>query len=77
MIGRCLKTGVLASLLGAVCTTGCAGWGHSVRMPADPREHAAMRQAIRDTPLLERPDRAGHFFGNTVRWIHRSWSQGG
>ncbi|MGO8751302.1 MAG: hypothetical protein ACLQNE_35590 [Thermoguttaceae bacterium] len=30
-------------------------------------ERAAQRQEIRQTPLLERPNRPGHFYGNTVR----------
>lgn len=28
------------------------------------------REAIKATPLLERPDRLGHVYGNTVRWIY-------
>lgn len=28
------------------------------------------RETIRQTPLLERPNRPGHFYGNTVRWLH-------
>lgn len=28
------------------------------------------RQAIRETPLLDRPNRPGHFYGNTVRRVH-------
>jgi hypothetical protein len=30
---------------------------------------AARREAIREMPLLERPNRPGHFYGNTVRRI--------
>jgi hypothetical protein len=30
-------------------------------------ERAVQRQEIRQTPLLERPNRPGHFYGNTVR----------
>jgi hypothetical protein len=32
---------------------------------------AAQRRAIRQMPLLERPDRFGHFIGNTVRRRYR------
>lgn len=32
---------------------------------------AAEREAIRQTPILQRPSRPGHFYGNTVRRIHR------
>ncbi len=77
MIMRCLKTGVLGAVLGAACAAGCAGGPGSARMPADPVQRAAMRQSIRDTPLLERPDRPGHIYGNTVRRLHRRWSDGG
>lgn len=28
------------------------------------------RAQIRQMPLLERPNRPGHFYGNTVRWLH-------
>ncbi len=38
-------------------------------------ENAAVRQAIRVTPLLERPDRPGHFYGNTVRRINERRAQ--
>ena len=50
----------------------------AVRSPDAPREtpttvseNAARRQSIRQTPILERPDRVGHFYGNTVRRRHR------
>jgi hypothetical protein len=29
--------------------------------------NAATRQAIKSMPILERPNRVGHFYGNTVR----------
>jgi hypothetical protein len=31
---------------------------------------AAQRQAIREMPLLMRPNRPGHFYGNTVRRLY-------
>lgn len=31
---------------------------------------AEVREQIRETPLLERPNRAGHFYGNSVRRLH-------
>jgi hypothetical protein len=35
------------------------------------------RQQIRQMPLLERPNRPGHFYGNTVRRLHnRRMSRG-
>lgn len=32
---------------------------------------AAERQAIRSMPITSRPDRPGHFYGNTVRFFNR------
>ena len=34
-------------------------------------DRTTMRQEIRQTPLLERPNRPGHFYGNTVRRLHK------
>jgi hypothetical protein len=31
------------------------------------QSRAAYRQAIRNTPLMQRPNRPGHFIGNTLR----------
>ena len=32
----------------------------------------AYRQTIRQTPILQRPNRPGHFYGNAVRRRHRA-----
>jgi hypothetical protein len=32
--------------------------------------NAATRQAIKAMPILERPNRVGHFYGNTVRRVN-------
>ncbi len=37
---------------------------------AETNSNAAYRQAIRQTPILERPNRPGHFYGNTVRRLN-------
>ena len=67
MIRRCMAAGLLVAVLGLGCLVARA-WGvEKVRMPSEPRERAVTRQAIRSTPLLERPNRPGHFYGNTVR----------
>ncbi len=47
-------------VLGLMLGTGCA----------TPPLSDCQRQAIHDTPLLDRPDRPGHIYGNTVRWLH-------
>ncbi len=36
----------------------------------DRSARAAQRQEIRQTPLLECPNRPGHFYGNTVRRLN-------
>ncbi len=38
--------------------------------PAEAVTPPAQRREIRQTPLLERPNRPGHFYGNTVRNAH-------
>lgn len=35
----------------------------------------AQREQIRSQPLLHRPNRPGHFYGNTVRRVHH-WRGG-
>ncbi|MCA9267400.1 MAG: hypothetical protein KDA41_02970 [Planctomycetales bacterium] len=40
-------------------------WG-SFALPTSPEA-----QQIRQQPLLERPDRPGHFVGNTIRRVNR------
>ncbi len=37
---------------------------------ANTNSNAAYRQTIRQTPILERPSRPGHFYGNTVRRLN-------
>jgi hypothetical protein len=37
---------------------------------------AARREVIRNMPLLERPNRPGHFYGNTVRWLNSRRTRG-
>lgn len=48
----------------AVGLSGCAPLATRGRLSRSERE------AIKDLPLLERPDRPGHVYGNTVRWIY-------
>jgi hypothetical protein len=38
--------------------------------PLSSMSGAAQREAIRQMPLLMRPNRPGHFYGNTVRRMH-------
>jgi hypothetical protein len=70
MIHRYAKIGLLTVVLGLGVLTS-RNWGaEKVQLPADPQERAAMKETIHNTPLLERPNRSGHFYGNTVRWFN-------
>lgn len=39
--------------------------------PASAAYSASTRASIRAMPITQRPDRPGHFYGNTVRALHR------
>ena len=47
------------------------------RTPANPTSTRAdlTREQIRQMPLLERPNRPGHFYGNTVRRLYQGRRQ--
>ncbi len=38
--------------------------------PGDSQARAVYRAQIRQMPLLERPNRPGHFIGNTIRGVY-------
>jgi len=44
---------------------------------ATARARSAYRQSIQRLPIQLRPDRPGHFYGNTVRRIYRRRAHGG
>ncbi len=70
MIHRYARIGLLTVVLGlgALATS---TWGaETTPTPSDTQDRAATREAIRSMPLLERPNRPGHFYGNTVRWFN-------
>jgi hypothetical protein len=70
MIRRCMKFGLVVVVLG-LSSMATRVWGaETVRTAEGPRERAGGRQAIRNAPLLERPNRPGHFYGNTVRRVN-------
>jgi hypothetical protein len=39
--------------------------------PADAATSSDSRSTIRSTPIVSRPSRPGHFYGNTVRRVHQ------
>lgn len=53
-----------------------AGPSSQRAVPTPTAPNSLNREAIRQMPLLERPDRPGHIYGNTVRRMHR-WRTGG
>ena len=70
MIQRYVRIGLLTAVLGLGGLAGRAWTAEAGSAPAVPQDRAALRQTIRNTPLLERPNRPGHFYGNTVRRIN-------
>jgi hypothetical protein len=66
MLPRSLYAALLMITLGlgfwAISGSRAEGSGRAENTP-----NAGYRQAIRQTPILERPSRPGHFYGNTVR----------
>ena len=70
MMKRYMKFGLVVVVLG-LSSMATRVWGaETVRTAEGPRERAGGRQAIRNAPLLERPNRPGHFYGNTVRRVN-------
>jgi len=64
---------VLASLIVAtvLCGASCAlGAGETARPPVAAPYSGTARQEIRQMPLLERPNRPGHFIGNNIRRMY-------
>jgi hypothetical protein len=64
MISRCTVFALLAAAQFVVPSTLLA------------RQTVLARQEIRELPILERPSRPGHFYGNTVRRNHVRKHQG-
>ncbi|GEM_PF-4194447 len=52
---------IVGIILGAFCAT------PPQPVFADPAARALTREEIRSMPILARPNRFGHFYGNTVR----------
>lgn len=80
MIRYCLLAGTLGIALyaGAQSVSATEPVKQSGSRPVVSNVTPQDREAIRQTPLLERPNRPGHFYGNTVRWLHdRRASRGG
>ena len=72
MIHRILIALTITLAMAAAAETASAQSANRSRTVATPaRARAAQREAIRQMPLLTRPDRPGHFYGNTVRRVHR------
>ena len=72
MIRCCLFTGLfaLALLLATQSAAQARSQSNGSSAMNNVGSQAAYQQSIRDMPLLERPNRPGHFYGNTVRRIY-------
>lgn len=62
-------------LLGAAIAAGFFWFGFYGHQPSHAMSRAEYRAHVRAMPLLERPNRPGHFYGNTVRRMHH-WRHG-
>lgn len=69
MLSRFLYAAPLMLALGLGCWV-ISGSEAEASGRANTNSNAAYRQAIRQTPILERPSRPGHFYGNTVRRLN-------
>ena len=75
MICRPLVFLAIAAAVFAAPRPGSAEAAGTTRRPAvSTRWRAASQQTIRRTPILSRPNRPGHFVGNSIR---RSYSRRG
>ncbi len=72
---RCLLTACLFVVLMQAASQSASA--QQTQPTARPTSATAVsRTEIRQMPLLHRPDRPGHFYGNTVRRLHRRRSGG-
>ncbi len=77
MIRRCLLACIAVAALFVLPQTLSTANGQTLVSSAlttpalsNMRTQAAHREAIRQMPILMRPNRPGHFYGNTVRRLH-------
>jgi hypothetical protein len=75
MMRRLIGIGSLVVVLGLSWMAVRSQGAERVRRAEGSRDRAVMREAIRNTPLLERPNRPGHFYGNTVRRVNQRRSE--
>lgn len=61
-----LRLAILGVAIGSLLCLS-ASFGREPNLTAAMSARSQMRQQIAATPLLERPNRPGHFYGNTVR----------
>jgi hypothetical protein len=61
--------------IGICCLGGCASDPRPSPYSASADAGSLSREQIREMPLLDRPDRPGHFVGNSVRSVNR-WFNG-
>ena len=71
MIRSVLTIGLLGTLMLTLPQSVSAQTQATGNTAATVRMTPTSPETIRQMPLLERPDRPGHFYGNTVRRINR------
>jgi hypothetical protein len=74
-----IAIGLVAILLIAIASALWVAPAATSSCPSQARARTASsnRQAIKQMPILERPTRAGHFYGNTVRRRYYRQTSGG
>ncbi len=68
---RCVAAALLAILILPAVAAARPAASNRRAVPAPTAPDSLNRETIRQMPLLERPDRPGHIYGNTVRRMHR------
>jgi len=68
---RLLAAGLAVLGIAVPLCAGCAGGPRVAECPMSPCQGWVTAEEIARMPILERPDRPGHIFGNTIRRVYR------
>jgi len=72
---RLLAASLAALGISVFLCAGCARGPRAEECPVSPCQQWLTEEEIDQMPLLERPDRPGHFLGNSIRRVYR-WQTG-
>lgn len=68
---RLFAAGLALAGMGLVLSVGCARGPRVAVCPASPCEVGLTDEEIDQMPILDRPDRPGHYLGNSIRRVYR------